>query len=255
MEVFKIFAIGAEGLDKPELDQEFECDPTKETLEGIRQKIADEMLLSDTPNKVTLIRRGKDEDDEEELEKLQQTLSDALDEGDSLRFFVEPFARTLVKIKLLVETKAIKWIADQSKEFRFLVGNSRDYQATKQNFNQSMCFSNFFLFQEFPLDKSETEFTVTKKSWWRFPTQAKVALGHKSGEGYLASQFVVNNGDTLKIYLDDDQELKYWINEEKKVGETKLYSLEKSNVGKYIVKVGCKVIPVVANLAISLATA
>ena len=119
-----------------------------------------------------------------------------------------------------------------------------------------MCFSNFFfIIQEFPLDKSETEFTVTKKSWWRFPTQAKVALGHKSGEGYLASQFVVNNGDTLKIYLDDDQELKYWINEEKKVGETKLYSLEKSNVGKYIVKVGCKVIPVIANLAISVATA
>ena len=111
------------------------------------------------------------------------------------------------------------------------------------------------MFQEFPLDKSETEFTVVKKSWWRFPTQAKVALGHKSGEGYLASQFVVNNGDTLKIYLDDYQELKYCINEEKKVGETKLYSLEKSNVGKYIVKVGCKVIPVVANLAISLATA
>ena len=128
MEVFKIFAIGAEGLDKPELDQEFECDPAKETLEGIRQKIADEMLLSDTPNKVTLIRRGKDEDDEEELEKLQQTLSDALDEGDSLRFFVEPFARDSVKIKLLVETKAIEWIANQTKEFKFLIGNAKDYK-------------------------------------------------------------------------------------------------------------------------------
>jgi len=238
MEVFKIYAINEKGLDNPKQDQQFQCDPAKETLESIRQKIAETQLLSDTPDKVTLIKRGKDQDDEEEIteEKLHETLLDVLEEGDSLRFFVEPFARTLVKIKLLVETKAIKWIADQSKEFRFLVGNSRDYQ-------------------EFPLDKSETEFTVTKKSWWRFPTQAKVALGHKSGDGYLASQFVVNNGDTLKIYLDDDQELKYWINEEKKVGETKLYSLEKSNVGKYVVKVGYKVIPVVANLVISLATA
>ena len=132
MEVFKIFAIGPEGLDKPELDQEFECDPTKETLEGIRQMIADEMLLSDTPNKVTLIRRGKDEDDEEELEKLQQTLSDALDEGDSLRFFVEPFAREMVKITLSVEPKAIEWIAKNSKEFKFLVGNNKDYQVTNK---------------------------------------------------------------------------------------------------------------------------
>ena len=144
MEVFKIFAIGAEGLDKPELDQEFECDPAKETLEGIRQMIADEMLLSDTPNKVTLIRRGKEEDDEEEMEKLQQTLSDALDEGDSLRFFVEPFARELVKIKLSVEPKAIEWIAKNSKEFKFLVGNNKDYQVTyKAKFlkNVSLIFS------------------------------------------------------------------------------------------------------------------
>jgi len=69
------------------------------------------------------------------------------------------------------------------------------------------------------------------------------------------SSDLTQNGDTLKIFLDDDQELKYWINDERKVGETKLYSLEKSNVGKYIVKVGSKVIPVATNLVISLATA
>ena len=148
MEVFKIFALGAEGLDKPELDQEFECDPAKETLEGIRQMIADKMLLSDTPNKVTLIKRGKDEDDEEELEKLQQTLSDALDEGDSLRFFVEPFAREMVKITLSVEPKAIEWIAKNSKEFKFLVGNQKDYQVTNKiflamQFYFSLCSRNF----------------------------------------------------------------------------------------------------------------
>ena len=108
------------------------------------------------------------------------------------------------------------------------------------------------MFKEYPLDKSETEFTVVKKSWWRFPTQAKVAVGYKSGEGYMASQFVVNDEDVLEIGVED-LELKYWINKEKKVGETKRY--EKSNVGKYIVDVGCKVVPMIGSLVINLATA
>ena len=128
MEVFKIFAIDEEGEDNPDEDQEFEVDPAKVTLETIRQKIADTQCLSNNPDKVTLIKRGKDEDDEEEMENLHQTLSDALGEDESLRFFVEPFARQSVKIKLLVETKAIEWIANQTKEFKFLIGNSKDYK-------------------------------------------------------------------------------------------------------------------------------
>ena len=146
MEVFKIYAINEKGLDNPKQDQEIECDPAKETLESIRQKIAETQLLSDTPDKVTLIKRGKDQDDEEEItsEKLHETLLDILDEGDSLKFFLEPFGRTLVKIKLLVETTAIKWIADQSKEFRFLVGNSRDYQVLIYKAN--VLHSNAFFF-------------------------------------------------------------------------------------------------------------
>ena len=128
MEMLKIFAIDDEGLDNPEFDQEVECDPATETLETIRQKIADRMFLSDTPDKVTLIKRGQDQDDEEEMEDLHQTLSDALGEDESLRFFVEPFARHSVKIKLLVETKAIEWIANQTKEFKFLIGNAKDYK-------------------------------------------------------------------------------------------------------------------------------
>ena len=135
MEVFEIFAIDDEGLDNPEFDQEVECDPATETLETIRQKIADRMFLSDTPDKVTLIKRGKDQDDEEEMEKLDQTLSDVLNEGDSLRFLVETFARGLVKITLSVEPKAFEWIAKNPKNFRFLVGHSKDYQVTyKTNF-------------------------------------------------------------------------------------------------------------------------
>ena len=138
MEVVKIFAIGDEGLDDPAMDQELECNPATETLEGIRQKIADNMLLSDTPDKITLIKRGKDQDDEEELEKIDQTLSDVLDEGDSLRFMVETFARANVKITLSVEPKAIEWIAKNSKEFKFLVGNSKDYQVTYETNHQAM---------------------------------------------------------------------------------------------------------------------
>ena len=104
------------------------------------------------------------------------------------------------------------------------------------------------MLKEFLLDKSETEFTVVKKSWWKLPTQAKVALGHKAGEGYLASQFVVKNDDVLEIRLED-HELKVWINKEKKVGESKRYALDKTNYGKYI----AKVVPIVVNLVVNLA--
>ena len=107
------------------------------------------------------------------------------------------------------------------------------------------------MFKEFPLDKSETEFTVVKKSWWKLPTQAKVAVGHKAGEGYLASQFVVNNDDVFQIRLED-HELKVWINKEKKVGESKRYALDKTNYGKYIAKVGAKVLPIVGNVVVNL---
>ena len=130
---------------------------------------------------------------------------------------METFARALVKITLSVEPKAIEWIAKNSKNFRFLVGNSKDYQVTYKTNVQAMSFHNFFLFKEFFLDKSETEFTVVKKSWWKLPTQAKVAVGHRAGQGYLASQFVVNHEDVLEIRLED-HELKVWVNKEKKSG-------------------------------------
>ena len=104
------------------------------------------------------------------------------------------------------------------------------------------------MFKEFPLDKSETEFTVVKKSWWKLPTQAKVAVGHTAGEGYLAAQFIVNDGDVLEVCLED-HELKYLINKEKRVGETKRFALDKTNYGKYI----AKVVPIVANVIVNLA--
>ena len=161
MEVFKIFAIDEEGEDNPDEDQEFEVDPAKVTLETIRQKIADTQLLSNNPDKVTLIKRGKDEDDEEEMENLHQTLLDALGEGESLRFFVEPFARHSVKIKLLVETKAIEWIANQTKEFKFLIGNAKDYKVPyKTNFCLDIYFSNIVCSRNFHLTK------VKQSSLW-----------------------------------------------------------------------------------------
>ena len=147
MEVIKIYAIDEEGLDNPQFNEEFKCDPAKETLESIRQKIAETQFVSDTPEKVTLIKRCKDQDEEEEMtpENLNKTLSEVLDEGDSLRYFVHTFARDLVKISLLIETKAIEWIANHSKDFKFLVGNTKDYQVTyKTNVLHRNVFKNIF---------------------------------------------------------------------------------------------------------------
>ena len=63
-----MFAIDEEGEDNPDEDQEFEVDPAKVTLETIRQKIADQSLQSETPEAVTLIKRGKDQNEEDEEE-------------------------------------------------------------------------------------------------------------------------------------------------------------------------------------------
>ena len=59
------------------------------------------------------------------------------------------------------------------------------------------------------------------------------------------------HGDTLKVCLED-HELKFLINKEKKVGETKRYALDKTNYGKYIAKVGAKVLPIVGNVVVNL---
>ena len=106
------------------------------------------------------------------------------------------------------------------------------------------------MLQELALDKKEVEVTILKKSFWRFPTEAKMALGNKgpSDKGYEACQFTVQSGDVMEIRLVDD-ELEIWIGGEKKIGEAKHYSLETSCVGKYALKVGLEV----AKLAIGVA--
>ena len=138
MRSLKIYAIDVTGLNNPEFDVEIEYDPAKDTLETIRQRIAGQNSLSKTPEAVHLIKRGKNQDgeDEKEIEDLQQTLSEFLDEGNVLGYVLEHFAGE-VKIKLLVEPNVIQWIAENSKQFNFLVGNSKDYEVTyKQTFWQ-----------------------------------------------------------------------------------------------------------------------
>ena len=137
MRSLKIYAIDVTGLNNPEFDVEIEYDPAKDTLETIRQRIAGQNSLSKTPEAVHLIKRGKNQDgeDEKEIEDLQQTLSEFLDEGNVLGYVLEHFGS--VKIKLLVEANVIQWIAESSKEFHFLVGNSTGYKVTyKQIFWQ-----------------------------------------------------------------------------------------------------------------------
>ena len=132
--MFKVYGVNAQGFDNPKMDVEIpNCDPTKETLETIRQKIAEAMLQ--IPNKVTLIKRGKDQDEKEEeeipKENLHQTLSCALNEGDTLRFALETYGD--VKINLKVEANAVKWIEDHSedKEYhQFFAGDSENFDVT-----------------------------------------------------------------------------------------------------------------------------
>ena len=134
MKMFKVYGIDSEGFDNSDLDLEYQIDPTKETLETVRQRIADAKFQT-TPDKVTLIKAGKDQDEEEEeevpKENLHQTLSCALNEGDTLRYVLEAFAENSVKINLKVAPDAIKWIANHSegKEYyRFFVGSANDFK-------------------------------------------------------------------------------------------------------------------------------
>ena len=99
------------------------------------------------------------------------------------------------------------------------------------------------------MDQREKKIQVLKKSFWRFPTEAKVALGTNisPNDYFSASQFVVNNGSTLEIQLCDAN-LEIWIDGKKEIGISKYYPLEKSGRGKYIKKA-----LLVANAALSVA--
>ena len=89
------------------------------------------------------------------------------------------------------------------------------------------------------MDKQETKIQVHKKSFWRFPSEAKVALGTKTkakeDANFEASQFVVNNGSTLEIRLQDAN-LEIWIDGKKEIGLAKQYSHNKFSKSKYLSK-------------------
>ena len=105
------------------------------------------------------------------------------------------------------------------------------------------------------MDQPEKKIEVHKKSFWRFPADAKVALGMKTGNEnfFEASQFVVVNGSGLEIRLEDSN-LEVWINSKKEIGLSKHYPVGKSGKGKYLSKafeVG-KVVLAGANLVASM---
>ena len=72
------------------------------------------------------------------------------------------------------------------------------------------------------MDQPEKKIEVHKKSFWRFPAEAKVALGMKTGNDnfFSATQFVVENGSQLEICLVDAS-LEVWINSKKEIGLAK----------------------------------
>ena len=105
------------------------------------------------------------------------------------------------------------------------------------------------------MNQPEKKIEVHKKSFWRFPADAKVALGMKTGNKnfFEASQFVVVNGSDLEICLEDSN-LEIWINSKKEIGLAKHYRIGKSGKGKYLSKafeVG-RVVLAGANLVASL---
>ena len=87
------------------------------------------------------------------------------------------------------------------------------------------------------MDQPEKKIEVHKKSFWRFPAEAKVALGMKTGNDnfFSATQFVVENGSELEICLVDAS-LEVWINSKKEIGLAKHYPIGKSGKGKYLSK-------------------
>ena len=110
------------------------------------------------------------------------------------------------------------------------------------------------LLQKFPLDQPAKKIQVHKKSFWRFPADAKVALGTKtdSDDYFEATQFVVETGSEFEIDLKDAN-LEVRINSEKAIGTGKHYPIENSGKGKYLpkaIKVG-KVVLSGVSIAIS----
>ena len=87
------------------------------------------------------------------------------------------------------------------------------------------------------MDKPEKKIQVHKKNFWRFPADAKVALGTKSANEnfFEAAQFVVETGSRLQIRLKD-HDLEVWINSEKVLGLSKTYPIENSDKKKYFPK-------------------
>ena len=128
-DVLRVHRIDDNGYDNAEMDVTLECSP-KATMETIRQLIAQEAFVNENPEKVQLIKRTDDEDEEilEDPEGLESTLDEFLGEGDALYFYITPFARPEVTIDLKVTKEAVDWIGANSKvDTKFLVGTSKDF--------------------------------------------------------------------------------------------------------------------------------
>ena len=124
-----VHGIDDSGANNAAMDLNLKCSP-KDTMETIRQLIAEETFVNDNPEKVQLIKHTNDDEEEivEDPEGLKSILDEFLDEGDSLYFYIVPFARPEVIIHLKVTEEAMDWIeVDTQAVTRLLVGTSKDY--------------------------------------------------------------------------------------------------------------------------------
>ena len=146
MEVLTVRGIDDNGFDDATLDLHLECNP-KATLETIRDLISKEAYASENPEKIHLIKRSEDGDDEEGLEDLSTILEEVLEDNDSLYYYITPFAREGVMVNLKVTKEAMEWINANTKVgIKFLVGTTKDFIVSPSLKLSSMTFdSTFFI--------------------------------------------------------------------------------------------------------------
>ena len=127
MDILTVHGIDDNGFNDSSMDLDLKCS-RKATLEAIRDLIAENVYASENPDKIHLIKRSEDGDEEEGLEDLSTILEEVLEDNDSLYYYITPFAREGVTMNLKISKEAMEWINANTKfGIKFLVGTTKDF--------------------------------------------------------------------------------------------------------------------------------
>ena len=130
--LLRIQGINSNGYDDQNMELKLNYD-SRSTLESVRKFICDTSLVKYVPEKIILIKRNAD-GNEEKLEDLSQRISKTLSKTDSLKYFVLPYVSPEIFLKLNFDKEALKWISAQKIQIRLLIGNTKDFQVNKHIF-------------------------------------------------------------------------------------------------------------------------